>query len=48
MILSDKLCDKLCAAAREKAKKSASILVLPSAMKMVCREYIADMVRRWC
>lgn len=48
MILTDELCDKLCAAAKKKAEKSVSILVLQSVMKTVCQGYIADMARRLC
>ena len=41
MILTDELCDKLCAAAREKSKEIASISVLQFAMKTVYQEHTA-------
>ncbi len=47
MILTDESCDKLCAAAREKAKSWVLTLALQSPMKADSREYIGDMARFW-
>lgn len=48
MILTDELCDRLCAAAHEKAKKSESTSALPSVMKTACPEHTGVMGRHWC
>ena len=47
MILTDELCDVLCAAALEKAKRSVLISALPSVMNMVCPKFTGAMVKRW-
>ncbi|WP_242493061.1 hypothetical protein [Alistipes senegalensis] len=47
-ILSDELCDKLCAAAREKSKELVSTSVSPLPTGTVCRVSTVVTAMRWC
>lgn len=47
-ILSDELCDKLCAAAREKSKELGIDISFAIAIVMGCRVPTVVMATRWC
>lgn len=48
MILTDELCDQLCAVAGEKSRKMGLISALQSVMRMDCPGLTVDMERRSC